>query len=181
VKNHTASQQSSEEPTGVTAKPARVPLDALAIGLMVAMFLIVGGAAYASFSAGGTGSGSAPTGTMQAVTISAFTGGDQPTSTLIPGGTADVIVRVTNPNPAPVQVFSVTSNGSITADSGHSACTTTGVTFTAPSSPLSPAVQVSASSTSLFHLVGAASMDLTSVSACQGATFEIPVTLTARQ
>ena len=182
VKNHSEpSQKSSEEPTGVSAKPARVPLDALAIGLIVAMFLIVGGAAYASFSAGGTGSGSAPTGTMQAVTISAFTGGDQPTSTLIPGGTADVIVRVTNPNPAPVQVFSVTSNGSITADSGHPGCTTTGVTFTAPSSPLSPAVQVLASSTLLFHLAGAASMDLTSVSACQGATFEIPVTLTARQ
>jgi len=155
--------------------------DVLAVALILGLALFAGGTAYAMFSAGGSGTGSAPTGTMQDVTVSAFTGGDQPATTLIPGGTADVIVRVTNPNPAPVQVFSVEGNGAITADSAHSGCTTTGVAFTAPSSPLNPAVTVPAGSSLLFSLPGAAGMDLTSQSGCQGATFQIPVTLTARQ
>jgi hypothetical protein len=118
---------------------------------------------------------------MQSVTVSAFAGGDLPSSTLIPGGTADVIVRVTNPNASAVQVYSVAANGAITADPAHAACTTTGVIFTAPSAPLTPTVSVPASSSLLFHLASAATMSLASQSACQGATFQIPVTLTARQ
>ena len=156
-------------------------VDTLTVGLVVALALLAGGTAYASFTAGGSGSGSATTGTMQSVTIAAFTGGDQPSSTLIPGGTADVIVRVTNPNSAEVLVFSVVANGAITADPAHAACTTSGVTFTAPSSPLSPTVSVPANSSVLFHLGGAASMSLASQSDCQGATFHIPVTMTANQ
>lgn len=162
------------------ARPGR-SVDALAVGLVLVLSLVAGGAAYASFTAGGSGSGSAPTGTMQPVTVSAFTGGDEPSTTLVPGGAADVIVRVTNPNPTPVYVYGVAGNGPIAADSLHASCSDTGVTFTAPASPLSPAVDVPAASSLLFHLPGAAAMDLSSDSACQGATFEIPVTLTARQ
>lgn len=154
---------------------------ALTAGLVVVLALMAGGAAYASFTAGGSGTGSAPTGTMQPVVISAFAGGDEPSSSLVPGGNADVIVRVTNPNPAPVQVFGVAANGAVTAAAPHAACTTTGVTFTAPDAPLVPTVTVPASSSLLFHLAGAASMSLASQPECQGATFEIPVTVTARQ
>lgn len=164
----------------VRTKPSR-SANALTALLVVVLALGAGGAAYASFTAGGSGTGTAPTGTMQPVTISAFTGGDLPSSTLVPGGSADVIVRVTNPNPSSVQVFSLAANGAITADPAHAACSPTGVTFTAPSSPLSPTVNVPASSSLLFHLTGAAAMSLASQSACQGATFHVPVTLTARQ
>jgi hypothetical protein len=119
---------------------------------------------------------------MQTVTVAALVGGDNPASALIPGGpAAEVILRVTNPNASAVQVYGVAGNGAITADSGHSACTTTGVSFTAPSSPISPTVTVPANSTVLVRLPGAASMSTASLSACQGATFHIPVTLTARQ
>lgn len=165
----------------IVRKKSSRPVEALTFGLVLVLALMVAGAAYASFTAGGTGSGSASTGTMQPVAISAFAGGDDPSSSLVPGGTADVIVRVTNPNPAPVQVFSVSANGPVTAAPTHPACTNTGVTFTAPAAPLVPTVTVPAGVSLLFHLPGAAAMSLSSQSACQGATFQIPVTLTARQ
>lgn len=169
------------EGSGIVRRKTSRSVDVLTAGLVVVLAVLAGGAAYASFTAGGSGSGTAPTGTMQPVTVSAFTGGDLPSSTLIPGGTADVIVRVTNPDASAVQVYSVAANGAITADPAHAACTTTGVTFTAPTSPLSPTVSVPANSSLLFHLAGAAAMSLASESACQGATFQIPVTLTTRQ
>ena len=108
-----------------------------------------------------------------------FTGADSPAATLIPGGTADVIMRVTNPNASAVQIYSVAANGQITADGGHPACTTTGVSFVPPAAPVG--VSVAANSTQLVHLPGAASMSTAAMSACQGATFHVPVTLTVRQ
>lgn len=145
-------------------------------------FALVAGSAHAYWTAGGSGTSSTPTATMQTVSVAAFTGGDTPSSYLVPGGpAADVILRVDNPNPVPVQVHGVSANGTITADPGHPACTVTGVTFTAPGAPLSPTVTVPAETTTLVHLPGAASMATSSLSACQGATFHIPVTLTARQ
>jgi hypothetical protein len=118
---------------------------------------------------------------MQTVTAAALVGGDDPASVLVPGGSAaEVILRVTNPNSNAVQVYGVAANGAITADASHAACTTTGVTFTAPTSPLSPTVTVPANSSAVVRLPGAAAMDTTSLSACQGATFRIPVTVTAR-
>ena len=120
---------------------------------------LAGGTAYAYWSAGGSGSGAAANGT------------------LVPGGSADVVLRVHNPNPGPIEIYSVTPNGTVTADAGHVGCT--GVTFTAPASPTG--ITVAADSTQLVHLAGAASMSLSSPSACQGATFHIPVTLTVRR
>ena len=155
---------------------------ALLIGFTVCGALLTEGAAVARWAAFGSGTGSATTGTMQTVTVAALVGGDDPASALVPGGpAAEVILRVTNPNAASVQVYGVAGNGAITADAGHAACTTTGVTFTAPSSPITPTVTVPANSTVVVRLPGAASMSTASLSACQGATFHIPVTLTARQ
>lgn len=139
------------------------------------------GTAYAYWTTNGSGSGSAAAGDMQTVTVGALVPGDTPASALIPGGTADVVLRVTNPNPYPVQVYSVTGNGSVTADTAHPACTITGVTFAGSLIPLSPAVSIAPNSTALVTLPGAASMDATSQSACQGATFHLPVTLAVRK
>jgi hypothetical protein len=142
---------------------------------------ISAGTAYAYWAADGSGGGSADAGGMQTVTVDALVPGDTPASTLIPGGTADVVLRVTNPNPFSVQVYSVASNGSATADNAHPSCTTPGVTFTSPPSPLSPAMSLAANSSTLVMLPAAASMDATSQSACQGATFHLPVTLAVRK
>lgn len=139
------------------------------------------GTAYAYWSSDGSGGGSGDAGDMKTVTVDALVPGDTPASTLIPGGTADVVLRVTNPNPYPVQVYSVTSNGTATADDAHPSCTTTGVTFAGAPGPLSLAVSIALNSSTLVTLPGAASMDATSQSACQGATFHLPVTLAVRK
>jgi hypothetical protein len=144
----------------------------------LAALALTSGIAYAYVTGAGSGSGTAQVGTMQTVTVSALVGGDVPTSRLYPGGpTADVILRVNNPNAFTVQVFSVAANGSITADGGHASCTTTGVTFTPP---VNPSITLPVGS-SVVHLSGAASMSTASVSGCQGATFSIPVTLTVHK
>lgn len=139
------------------------------------------GTAYAYWITDGSGSGSAAAGTMQTVTVDALVPGDTPATTLIPGGTADVVLRVTNPNPYSVQVYSVTNNGTPTADNAHPSCATTGVTFASSPGPLSPGVSIAANSSALVTLPGAASMDATSQSACQGATFHLPVSLAVRK
>jgi len=140
------------------------------------------GTAYAYWTgAGGSGTGSASAGIMQAVTVDALVASDNPKAALIPGGSADVVLRLSNPNPYSVQVYSVTANGPATADAAHPGCTTTGVRFTGTAAPLSPATSVAANSSALITLPGAAAMDTTSLAACQGATFSLPVTAEVRK
>jgi hypothetical protein len=135
-------------------------------------------AAHAYFTTTGAGGGATNVGTMQTVTVVALTGGDTPSSLLYPGGpAADVVLRVNNPNITTVQITAVAANGAITADAGHAGCTTTGVTFTPP---VNSAINL-ASGASVLHLAGAATMSNASMSACQGATFNVPVLVTARR
>ncbi|WP_323054706.1 hypothetical protein [Arthrobacter sp. MI7-26] len=144
--------------------------------------LVLGvGSAYAYWSTVGIGSGSAANGTMQTVTVDALVAGDSPATALVPGGTAEVIVRASNPNAFMVQVYNFTANGAATADSSHPLCTTTGVTFNAPAAPLTPTVSVPANSSILITLPAAASMSTASQSSCQGAVFHLPVTMAVRK
>ena len=132
------------------SRPARWILPAcLAVGLALA-----GGVAWAYWTAPGAGTASATSGSMQTVAVTALVGGDTPGSTLLPGGAAaDVILRVSNPNAFPVQVATIAAAGAITADAGHTACTTTGVTFTPPASL---AISVPRNATVLVDLPAAA-------------------------
>ncbi|UTT68749.1 hypothetical protein NMQ03_16195 [Arthrobacter sp. DNA4] len=139
------------------------------------------GTAYAYWTASGTGAGSAAAATMQTVTVDALVASDNPKTVLYPGGSADVVLRLSNPNPYSVQVYSVTGNGPAVADASHPGCTTTGVSFTGTAAPLSPATYVPANSSALITLPGAATMDTTSLAACQGATFSVPVTAEVRK
>lgn len=147
-----------------------VPAVCLAAGL-------ASGAAYAYFTGSGRGTGSASVGAMQTVTIASTTA--SPTTSLLPGSSADVTLVVTNPNGFAVTLVSVTgTGGAITADSGHPGCTTTGVTFT---SQTSLGTVIPANSSTAVDLPGAASMSTASSAGCQGATFSIPVTITAQK
>lgn len=139
-----------------------------------------GGTAYAYWATTGTGSGSAAAGTMQ-VSVDALVAGDSNRSSLVPGGTADVILRASNPNAFPVTLYSVAASGAAAADAAHAGCITTGVSFKGPAAPLAPAVTIPAKSSVLVALPGTASMSTQSQSACQGATFKIPVTVEARR
>ena len=100
-------------------------------------------------------------------------------ATLYPGADGNVLIKISNPNPYPVQVTDVTGNGAITADSGHSTCGSdvghpTGVTFT---DQTGQTINVAASASTQTTLTGAAHMSNASDDSCQGATFTIPVTL----
>ncbi|BCW08511.1 MULTISPECIES: hypothetical protein [Micrococcaceae] len=148
----------------------------------VALCILGGvGTAYAYWATTGIGSGAAINGTMQTVTVDALIAGDTPQTSLVPGGTADVIVRATNPNTHAVTIYGIAANGAVTADAAHPGCTTTGVTFTPPPAPLTPTVTIQANTSILLTLQGAASMSAASLSACQGAQFNVPVTLEVRK
>lgn len=166
----------------LTPKKTSGRLAAKTAAATVALCVLTGaGGAYAYWATVGAGSGSATDGTMATVTVDALVAGDTLQTTLVPGGTADVAVRASNPNDYAVQVYAISGNGAATADAGHPACLTTGVTFVAPASPLAPAISIPAQSSVLITLPGAAAMSLASSSGCQGATFSLPVTLEARK
>jgi hypothetical protein len=154
----------------------RRPLLIIAPAVCVAAGL-ASGAAYAYFTGSGAGTGSASVGTMQSVTISTAT--VSPSTPLMPGGSGDVTLEVTNPNGVAVTLVSVTgAGGAIAADGGHPGCTTTGVTFT---SQTGLSTSIPADSTTEVDLPGAAAMSTASSPGCQGATFSIPVTITVQQ
>jgi hypothetical protein len=138
------------------------------------LLVVTGGAAFAYWRTVGSGSGSGATTTLVSPSVVALTGGDAPTTSLLPGTSSDVVLRVSNPNSFSVTLTAITLNGSITAAGGLGTCATTGVTANFPSSP---SIAVAAGS-HLIDLPGAAAMSLASDNGCQGATFHLPVSLT---
>src|SRR4051794_19722816 len=149
----------------------------IAVGVIIGA-LAIAGLVYAAWTTNGTGDAYAKAGTAAAIStvdVSAST-----TATLYPGVSGDVLIKLDNPNQYTVTVTAVTGNGSITADSGHSGCTTTGVTFTNQTglSLVIPAKSGGVDGVLQTSLSGAASMSNASLNACQGAVFTIPVTLT---
>ena len=98
------------------------------------------------------------------------------TAQLYPGGTGDVYIKVTNPNPFGVTITSVTGAGTITSDKGAACDAATGVTFT-NATGLSQAVAAGATVT--FFLANKLAMSNASDNSCQGAIFTAPITLAA--
>lgn len=137
------------------------------------------GVASAYWSSTGTGSGVATTGDMDPVTIESATAGDVGGSLLHPGGQSDVVLKVHNPNAFPVHVVNILQieDSDISGHDGIGSCDTTGVTYTAPIGGSVADIPVGDST---IVLPDAASMDNSSDSGCQGATFDIPVTLTVK-
>ena len=133
-------------------------------------------AAVWSTSASGSGGGGSAT-NLTGVTVVSVSLGDTAATTLLPGGSAEAIVKVSNTNSFPVTVTSVspTSGQPVTAANG---CTPTGVSFNGQSGSW---VVPAGSAGTLLHLPGAVQMDTTSAAACQGTTFLVPVTVVARQ
>jgi hypothetical protein len=135
------------------------------------------GAAAAYWNGHGAGWASAATGTMGTVSVTAFTGGDAPSTALLPGGSSDVVLRISNTNSYSVTLTAISLNGSITASGGVRTCSVSGVSTNFPSSP---SITVPAGS-NLIHLSSAAVMSAGSSSGCQGATFSIPITVTIQK
>jgi len=145
------------------------------IGAIAAFVAVVagGGAAWALWSAGGTGSGRTTALTAQSITVTAATG----PASLYPGATdGDITFTLTNPNPYPVRMTAMTS-GAIT--SSNPACATTNITV-APATGLTLDVAANAT-TGLQSINNVVSMVAGAPDACQGVTFTITLTLTGAQ
>ncbi len=80
--------------------------------------LVVAGVAYAYFTTNGSGTGTATVGSSSAVTIHATI-----SSNLYPGTSSPVSFTVDNPSSGSQRVGAITL-ASISADSGHSSCST---------------------------------------------------------
>ena len=73
-----------------------------------AVAVATAGTAWAVWSANGTGSASAAAGSMATVTTSAAT--LAPGQVLVPGGSANVFLTISNPNSFPVKVTTIADN-----------------------------------------------------------------------
>ena len=145
----------------------------LTAGVVLTGAMLVSSIAYAAWTATGAGSGSAKASTAQVLTTvdeSATT-----LATLYPGATGNVKLHITNPNPYPVRVTSVTGSGAIDSDTTAACDASTGVSFT---NQTGLTLDVPASSDATFTLANAVAMVNASHNDCQGAVFTIPVTLT---
>lgn len=159
---------------GVRRWSRRAPL---LFGLVVALVSGLGaGTAFAFFAGSGSGSNVATIGAPAPVTVLAATG--TPSTELIPGGTADLTLTLDNPNSYPVVITGISQDGSVTVSGGIGTCSTTGVSVPTQSG-LSYTVQ--SGSAVVVHIANGAAMGTDSDSGCQGASFEVPVTITVEK
>lgn len=147
-----------------------------------AVALVGAGIAFAAWTSTGTGTGAAKARSFTGVVVSAGTA----TGQLYPGGSnvGDLVVTATNNNPFPVTVTlaqdagaKVVSNPVVggCAETTNGSAAITGVSFAGGSFSVPANSSVAVTRT----ITASVSMSSASVSACQGATFDIPVTTTA--
>jgi hypothetical protein len=144
--------------------------------------------AFAYFTVpGGSGAGSASTGSLQPLVIKAATTGT-PSSTLTPGTTADLLLNVTNPNAATVTIVSIAQGGGVTVVGGALLCgsdpawpTTLGTSGVSVATKTGLSIPVAGGASVVVHIPGGAAMGTNSGVTCQGKTFQIPVTVAIQQ
>lgn len=157
---------------------------ALAIAAFAVLIGVGEGVAYAFFSTG-SGSGSATSGTLRQVSV--LSAAASPSMALLPGGTADLALTLDNQNSFPVTITGIAQDGPVTV-TGGSGCTSDSGTWpdgTLGNSGVSVPTQagldiVVARGTHNVDVPSGVSMGTGSYTGCQGASFEIPVTVTAR-
>lgn len=143
----------------------------IALSLVGVLFLAGGALAYWTGLA--SGSAAATAATALAVTLTPAA----PATRLYPGGTSDVSLRITNPNPFTVRIASLAlDSASGTAgygvDAPHSGCALSTLIFTTQTTGWTVPARVGAADGSLdVSLAGALAMSGTAASACQGASF----------
>ena len=146
--------------------------------LVVALTLVLGafaGTAYAYFSATGSGTGKARVGAITAVTVLPATG--SPSTSLFPGQSATLRLTLNNPNPVTLIVTGISQDGAVGV-TGTAACTQANAGVSVPTE-ISLGITL-APGTHSFTIPTGAQMATASASACQGASFHIPVTVTVK-
>lgn len=144
---------------------------------VLALAVAGSGIAYAVWTVTGSGTASARAGTALPPSVTAVVGTSFTSGFLYPGGTGDLKVSVTNPNPYPVQVTDVLPvAGAVTGSGGIGSCTTTGVSFAGRT--LTTGNVYSSHQTKILTLQKAVSMSNAADNGCQNAVFSIPVSVT---
>ena len=139
------------------------------LGAVMALFLL-GSVVFAAWLVTGEGNGAAQATSADDLVVAPGT----TTADLYPGSDGDVELTIENPNPFDVEVSSIAGNGPAT--SGAAGCSTTGVSFT---DETGMTLAIAAGATATVSLDDAASMSNASDNGCQGATFSVPVTVSA--
>ncbi|WP_461164542.1 hypothetical protein [Arthrobacter sp. R4-81] len=148
--------------------------------LVLTTVLSVAGAAGALWLASGSGSGTGTT----AVTASALalTPGASASGVLYPGGNADVLLTISNPNTAAVHLAALTVDpdqgaGGYAVDPGHSGCALTALAFSSQSNGGAgwtvPGAAGAFNGTLTVTLANGLTMSADANSACQGARFTV--------
>ena len=142
---------------------------------------VLAGVAYSFWSNLGSGAGGAASGTTSSVTLSPA----MATPGLYPGGSADVALTISNPNPAPVTVERLAldpsrGDGGFSVDAGHTGCDTTALSYLVQSNSGNgwsvPARVGEVDGVASVVLSGALAMSPDAVNACQGATISVHLT-----
>ena len=145
---------------------------ALATGTAV---VVTAGAAWAYWTANGSGNSQAKALTAQGITVAA------PVATLVgelfPGGTASVHFKLTNTNPYPVTFTTMTPGTVVSSDPTN--CAASNVTA-AGKTGLARNVAANATSVDL-SIPAVLTMATSALDGCQGVTFTVPLTLTGSQ
>jgi hypothetical protein len=150
----------------------------LVTSMLILLAVPIAGAANAYWGGLGSGGGSGTSGTALAVSLSPGT----PGADLYPGGQANVMVNVSNPNSSPVHIGSLalaSSQGTLgfAVDSGHSTCATSTLSFatqTNVGSGWTVPAKVGAVAGSLsVTLPNALAMGIDAAQTCQGASVTV--------
>jgi hypothetical protein len=142
----------------------------------VAAVAVNAGVAWAYWRVTGTGTGAARAGAVIELSLKGRSDEDKP---LFPGGTSDLTVTVTNENDFGIRITTVSAGkGRTVADEAHreAGCRDTGVVVSADVHKVS--WEVRKNTIGVFTLADGIRMTNSSDSACQGATFTIPVQAT---
>jgi hypothetical protein len=143
----------------------------------VVLVLLLDGTAFAYWGGSGSGADSGTTGVAVAVGLTPAT----PAAGLHPGGTAAVLLVVSNPNTFAVHLGSLAldtgrGTGGFTVDAGHSGCATSVLGFTTQTNGAgwtAPAKVGSTNGVLPITLPGALTMTTSAANACQGASVTV--------
>ncbi len=143
--------------------------------LLVVVAAAFAGTANAFWNTAGSGTSSAATGTTLAVTLSPGT----PNASLYPGGQANVVLTVSNPNPSAVLIGSLAldasrGTGGFAVDAGHFGCNVASLSLSTQTNSGAgwtvPAKVGAVNGTLQITLTNALAMGVDAASVCQGAS-----------
>lgn len=151
----------------------RAKVKLLAGTALAVMFTVAGTVAYGFWSSSGSGAG---TGRAAPLVVGVGTPTEASGTALVPGVAGDLVLAITNDNPFPIDI-------TVTLDPAASGVVTPSVPRCDVAVDLASAqfpIRIEAHRTSTtVTLSGAATLDAQAPSDCQGATFTIPVVVTA--